>query len=82
MAERPGKNQPSEPSQHWRDLCEALEREAEAIGGHGRVVVELVFHAGAPQEMHVRDRAPRYRLGSSLPPLTGRSPLARLQTTQ
>jgi len=68
--------------QNWRDLCEALQREADAIGGYGRLSVEIVFHEGRPQEMHVHERTPRYRLGSTRPPLTGRSPLVTLPTTE
>ena len=65
----------AQENQCWLDLCEALQREAEAMGGFGRMTVEVVFHGGAPQELHVRERVPRYRLGGGKPPLTGRGPV-------
>ena len=68
--------------QNWRDLCEALRRESDAIGGYGRLSVEIVFHGGEPQEVHVHERVPRYRLGTAKPPLTGQSPLATLLPTE
>jgi hypothetical protein len=58
--------------QHWIDLMEALQMEAEAVRGFGEITVRIVYHSGQPREMQVRERLPLYRLGNSQPPLTGR----------
>lgn len=70
------------PDQHWTDLMEALEMEAEALGGFGEITVRIVYHSGQPREMQVRERLPHYRLGSSLPPLTGARRKVRMAGTE
>jgi hypothetical protein len=39
-------------------------------GGFGELVVSIRFHKGQPQELHVIERRPHYRLGGGLPPLS------------
>lgn len=67
---------------HWQDLCEAVNREADAMGGFGRLTVQINFYQGLPQEVFVIERRPQYRLGHSVAPLTGQSPLAKLGSTE
>lgn len=82
MGKGEGKTDEEGQSQHWRDLCEALQREARKLGGFGRLVVELSVNGGAPQQMHVIKSEPLYRFGRSQAPLTGKGPLARLTATE
>jgi len=49
--------------QHWADLLEALEREADALGGYGEVTLHLRFHDSQPREVEVLGRVPKYLLG-------------------
>jgi hypothetical protein len=58
--------------QSWRDLIDAMLHEVEALGGYGEVTVDVVFHAGEPRSLKVRDRVVHYRLGKGDPPLPSR----------
>ena len=51
----------------WQDLVAAISRESEMAGGFGELVVSIRFHKGQPQELHVIERRPHYRLGGGLP---------------
>ena len=49
---------------------EAEEREFDGrvrAGGFGELLVSIKFHKGQPQELHVLERKPHYRLGGGLP---------------
>ena len=52
------------------------------MGGFGRLTVEINFYQGVPQEVFVTERRTQYRLGHSVRPLTGQSPLVTLRPTQ
>jgi hypothetical protein len=69
-------------SQHWADLCEALQKMFAEMGGYGRVLVEIVGSAGVPVEIRIRERVPILRLGRTQPPLTGAAPVATLPSTE
>jgi hypothetical protein len=49
--------------QHWADLLEALETEADKIGGNGEITVEVKFHDGQPRMVRVTQSVVVYRLG-------------------
>jgi len=61
---------PREKQRCWEDLVAAISRESEMSGGFGELVVSIKFHKGQPQELHVIERKPHYRLGGGLPGLT------------
>lgn len=62
--------------QHWRDLCEAVKRESERVGGHGKVILEISLQGGLPRHVACVQVSSTYICGSAAPPLTGDSPLA------
>lgn len=62
---------PREKQRCWEDLIAAISRESEMAGGFGELVVSIKFHKGQPQELHVIERRPHYRLGGGLPACTG-----------
>jgi len=67
----------------WRNLCEAVAREIDAMGGgSGRLTIEVAVRDGAPKSVHVLKREAFYLLDQTQPPLTGAGPLARLQPTE
>ena len=57
--------------QHWTDLLEALEMDADALGGYGEIRLSVRFHDGQPRELQVQERLPKYRLGRTDAPLRG-----------
>ena len=61
---------PKDKHRCWEDLVAAISRESEMAGGFGELVVSIKFHKGQPQELHVIERRPHYRLGGGLPGLT------------
>ena len=50
---------------HWAGLLEALEREADALGGFGEVGLRVRFHDGQPREVEVQERRPKYLLSGA-----------------
>ena len=63
--------------QHWADLVEALEIEADLLGGFGEITVRIQFHQAQPREVRVCERRATYQLGQTAPPLRGGKPSAR-----
>jgi len=61
---------PREKQRCWEDLIAAINRESEMAGGFGELVVSIKFHKGQPQELHIIERKPHYRLGGGLSRLT------------
>ena len=59
--------------QHWADLLEAMEIEADKLGGNGEFTIRVKLYQGQPRECHASDSVSVYRLGKSAPPLVGQS---------
>ena len=50
--------------QHWADLLEALRKEVTILGGYGDITIKVRFHDSQPREIEVRERHPKYLLGT------------------
>jgi hypothetical protein len=77
-----GSGQVSREKQHWDDLVEALQREAESVCGYGDVVIRVSYYDGLPTQVDVLERRSCYRLGKTRPPLTGTGIRHRMPSTE
>ena len=68
----------SAAQQRWQRLMDMLARQADEIGGHGRVTVEVTFADGMPVKADILERRPSCRLDHNLPPAL--TPAARRAT--
>jgi hypothetical protein len=67
--------------QRWQRLGDVLARQADEIGGHGRVTFEVTFAEGMPVKADILERRPSCRLDHELPlaltPAARRAAIAR-----
>jgi len=59
---------PTATGERWQRLVSVIRRQAEDIGGHGRVTFEVTFADRTPVKADILEGRPSCRLDHELPP--------------